>query len=34
MRLRRKIEESPNAPSLIKTERGAGYYLNTTVETV
>ena len=34
LRLRRKIEESPNQPSLIKTERGAGYYLNSTVETV
>ena len=30
----RKIEESPNLPSLIRTERGAGYYLNSTVETV
>jgi two-component system OmpR family response regulator len=34
LRLRRKIEESPNQPSLIKTERGAGYYLNSTVETL
>ena len=34
LRLRRKIEESPNEPKLIKTERGAGYFLNTTVETV
>ena len=34
LRLRRKIEESPNQPSLIRTERGAGYYLDTTVETV
>ncbi|HZZ94183.1 MAG TPA: response regulator [Usitatibacter sp.] len=34
LRLRRKIEESPNQPSLIRTERGAGYYLNTIVETV
>ena len=34
LRLRRKIEESPNLPSLIRTERGAGYYLNSTVETV
>jgi len=34
LRLRRKIEASPNQPSLIKTERGAGYYLNSTVETV
>ena len=34
LRLRRKIEESPNLPSLIRTERGAGYYLDSTVETV
>jgi two-component system, OmpR family, response regulator len=34
LRLRRKIEESPNQPTLIRTERGAGYYLNATVETV
>jgi len=34
LRLRRKIEETPNQPSLIRTERGAGYYLNATVETV
>ena len=34
LRLRRKIEESPNQPQLIRTERGAGYYLNSTVETV
>ena len=34
LRLRRKIEESPNQPTLIKTERGAGYYLNSTVETL
>jgi len=34
LRLRRKIEDSPNSPSLIRTERGAGYYLNSTVETV
>ena len=34
LRLRRKIEESPNTPTLIRTERGAGYYLNSTVETV
>ena len=33
LRLRRKIEESPNQPNLIKTERGAGYYLNSSVET-
>jgi DNA-binding response OmpR family regulator len=34
LRLRRKIEESPNQPTLIRTERGAGYYLNSTVDTV
>jgi len=34
LRLRRKIEESPNQPNLIRTERGAGYYLNATVETL
>ena len=34
LRLRRKIEESPNQPNLIRTERGAGYYLNSTVETL
>ncbi len=34
LRLRRKIEEKPNEPSLIRTERGAGYYLDTAVETV
>jgi two-component system OmpR family response regulator len=34
LRLRRKVEESPNQPTLIRTERGAGYYLDATVETV
>jgi DNA-binding response OmpR family regulator len=34
LRLRRKVEESPNQPTLIRTERGAGYYLDCTVETV
>jgi two-component system OmpR family response regulator len=34
LRLRRKIEDSPNQPTLIRTERGAGYYLNSTVETM
>lgn len=34
LRLRRKIEDSPNQPNLIRTERGAGYYLNSTVETM
>ena len=34
LRLRRKIEEKANEPKLIRTERGAGYFLDTTVETV
>jgi DNA-binding response OmpR family regulator len=34
LRLRRKVEEKPNEPTLIRTERGAGYYLDTAVETV
>jgi DNA-binding response OmpR family regulator len=34
LRLRRKIEEKPNEPTLIRTERGAGYFLDTPVETV
>jgi DNA-binding response OmpR family regulator len=34
LRLRRKVEDSPNQPTLIKTERGAGYYLDAAVETV
>jgi DNA-binding response OmpR family regulator len=34
LRLRRKVEESPNQPKLIKTERGSGYYLDSPVETV
>jgi DNA-binding response OmpR family regulator len=32
LRLRRKIEEDPAMPSIIKTERGAGYYLDCKVE--
>jgi DNA-binding response OmpR family regulator len=34
LRLRRKLEVDPLAPSLIVTERGAGYRLDTTVETL
>jgi DNA-binding response OmpR family regulator len=34
LRLRRKIEETPNDPKLIRTERGSGYYLDAIVETV
>ena len=33
LRLRRKIEEKPNEPALIRTERGAGYCLAVPVET-
>ena len=32
--VRRKVEESPNQPKLIRTERGAGYFLDSSVETV
>ena len=34
LRLRRKVEDSPNQPKLIRTERGSGYYLDSPVETV
>jgi DNA-binding response OmpR family regulator len=34
LRLRRKIEETPNEPKLIRTERGSGYYLDAVVETL
>jgi DNA-binding response OmpR family regulator len=34
LRLRRKIEEKANEPKLIRTERGAGYFLDASVETV
>jgi len=34
LRLRRKIEEKPNEPALIRTERGAGYLFDARVETV
>ena len=34
LRLRRKIEVKANEPKLIRTERGAGYFLDSTVETV
>jgi DNA-binding response OmpR family regulator len=33
LRLRRKIEANPAEPKIIKTERGAGYYLDVDVET-
>src|SRR5205823_8389571 len=32
LRLRRKLEPDPREPTLIKTERGAGYILDTTVK--
>jgi len=34
LRLRRKIEVDPSRPQLIKTQRGAGYYLAAKVESV
>ena len=34
LRLRRKIEADPNEPTLIRTERGAGYYFDAEVVTV
>jgi two-component system, OmpR family, response regulator len=32
LRLRRKIETNPSQPAYIKTERGAGYVFDTSVE--
>lgn len=34
LRLRRKIEPNPGKPSLIRTERGAGYVFDADVETL
>jgi DNA-binding response OmpR family regulator len=34
MRLRRKIEVDPTAPTLIKTERGVGYFFDEAVKAV
>ncbi len=34
LRLRRKIEENPNEPALIRTERSVGYFLDTDVTPV
>ena len=32
LRLRRKIEASSHAPALLKTKRGAGYFLDADVQ--
>jgi two-component system OmpR family response regulator len=32
--LRRKVEKNPSEPQLIRTERGAGYFLDCEVEVV
>jgi two-component system OmpR family response regulator len=34
LRLRRKIEQDPRAPTLLCTERGVGYFLNATIEVI
>jgi two-component system OmpR family response regulator len=34
LRLRRKIEDNPNEPTLIRTERSVGYFLDVDVATV
>ncbi len=34
LRLRRKLEVDPKNPELLRTERGAGYYLDTDIETL
>src|SRR5262249_17737055 len=34
LRLRRKLETDPNAPSIIRTERGIGYVFSLPVETL
>ena len=34
LRLRRKLESNPSRPELIKTERGAGYFFNASVEAI
>jgi DNA-binding response OmpR family regulator len=34
LRLRRKLEADPSRPQLIKTDRGAGYFLDARVDTV
>jgi len=32
--LRRKLEVDPKNPTLLRTERGAGYFLDTEIETL
>jgi len=32
LRLRRKLEADPKNPTLLRTERGAGYFLDTEIE--
>ena len=34
LRVRRKLESNPSRPVLIKTERGAGYFFNASVEAI
>ncbi|MCA1325175.1 response regulator [Herbaspirillum sp. alder98] len=34
LRLRRKLESDPKNPTLLRTERGAGYFLDTEIETI
>lgn len=34
LRLRRKLETDPKNPTLLRTERGAGYFLDTEIETL
>jgi DNA-binding response OmpR family regulator len=34
LRLRRKLEADPRHPTLLRTERGVGYYLDTAIETL
>jgi two-component system, OmpR family, response regulator len=34
LRLRRKLERNPSEPELIRTERGVGYLLAASVETI
>ncbi len=34
LRLRRKLENDPKRPALLRTERGVGYFLDTNIETL